>query len=147
VRAPKLYFFDTGLLCSLLGIESPPQLETHPLRGAIFENWVVAELLKYGFNRGRVPRLSFYRDRGGTEVDLLIERGAELIAVEIKSAQTPSASFFDALTKFAALNATGNRTGRRLRRIVVYGGSESQKRRDGELLSWSAIDEHAWFGS
>jgi predicted AAA+ superfamily ATPase len=147
VKAPKLYFFDTGLLCSLLGVESPLQLETHPLRGAVFENWVVAEILKYGFNRGRVPRLSFYRDRGGSEVDLLIERGAELIAVEIKSAQTPSASFFDALAKFAALNATGKRAADRLRRIVVYGGSESQKRRDGMLLSWSAIDEYAWFGS
>src|SRR3954469_10606924 len=90
IKAPKLYFYDTGLVASLLNIENPHQLETHPLRGALFETWVVAEVAKAHLHQGRRPRLSFYRDRSGLEIDLILEKGADLVLVEVKSGQTPS---------------------------------------------------------
>lgn len=143
VKTPKLYFWDVGLVCQLLGIESPGQLDTHPLRGALFETWAITEIAKYHHHRGRRPRLFFYRDRGGLEVDLLVEHGPDLVAVEMKSGRTPSASFFASLDGLARRleNGVAPRLGER---IVVYGGDESQLRRAGRLLSWSAICEHDW---
>ena len=73
VKMPKLYFHDTGLACWLLGIREARQLRTHPLRGALFETWVVSEVLKHRTHRGRSGGLSFYRDRNGAELDLVIE--------------------------------------------------------------------------
>jgi predicted AAA+ superfamily ATPase len=143
IKAPKLYFYDTGLVASLLNIENPRQLETHPLRGALFETWVVAEVAKAHLHRGRRPRISFYRDRNGLEIDLILEKGADLVLVEVKSGQTPSSEHFSALERFAdALTAkpapiiTG--------RIVVYGGAETQERSRGTILSWRDLDTWDW---
>jgi len=145
VKAPKLYFYDTGLVCSLLGITRPEQLATHPLRGALFETWVVAEITKQHLHRGRRPRLFFYGERGRLEIDLLIERGPEIVAVEIKSSRTPSAFFFDSFDSLAARFAEQERPLLRLtEKIVAYGGEESQERRGGLLLSWSEIAAHPW---
>lgn len=145
VKSPKLYFYDTGVACSLLGIETPAQLETHPLRGSIFESWVVAEVAKQILHRGRRPRLSFYRDRGGLEVDLLVEGGGELTAVEIKSGQTPTSGFFTGLDRFADIVEPMSQT-RLGRRIAVYGGAEPQTRSGGLLLPWSQLDLAPWAG-
>jgi len=147
VKSPKLYFYDTGLLCHLLGIEKAAQLETHPLRGAIFENWVIAEIAKYWANRGRVPALFFYRDQRGTELDLVIEQAERWIAVEIKSAATPASHFYDALDTFQALARDGGLAPHpRIEPLVVYGGAETQQRSKGTLLSWSEIDSFSWLG-
>ena len=143
IRAPKLYFYDSGLAASLLHIESPRQLATHPLRGALFETWVVAEIAKAHLHRGRRPRLSFYRDRERVEVDLVIERGSDLVLVEIKSAQTPSAKQFAAIERLAATLA-GADARPIADRIVVYGGGESQQRSNGRLLSWYDLDTADW---
>lgn len=105
VKTPKLYFHDTGVLCFLLGIEHAEQLHTHPLRGAIFENFVVSELLKARHNEGETPRLFFWRDRQGLEVDVVEERGASLFPTEIKMSATFSPSFLSTLRKFNALQA------------------------------------------
>ncbi len=75
VKAPKLYFYDVGLVSWLLGIQTPEQMETHPLRGNIFETFVVAELMKLFLNRGERPNIHFWRDSNGVEVDILIEHG------------------------------------------------------------------------
>lgn len=143
IKAPKLYFYDTGLVASLLNIENPRQLETHPLRGALFETWVVAEIAKAHLHRGRRPRLSFYRDRNGLEIDLILEKGADLVLVEVKSGQTPSSEHFTAFDRFAdALTAkpAPHISGR----IVVYGGAESQERSRGRILSWRDLDTWDW---
>ena len=143
IKAPKLYFYDTGLAASLLNLENPRQIETHPLRGALFETWVVAEIAKAHLHRGRRPRLSFYRDRNGLEIDLILEKGADLVLVEIKSGQTPSGEHFSALERFAEALTTQpapNITGR----IVVYGGAESQERSRGRILSWRDLDTWDW---
>jgi uncharacterized protein len=145
IKAPKLYFYDAGLAASLLNVEDPRQLENHPLRGALFETWVVAEIAKAHLHRGRRPRLSFYRDSSGLEIDLILEKGTDLVLVEMKSAQTPSGHYFDAFQRFA--EALGGCEGPRVtERVVVYAGEESQKRSGGELLSWRDLDTFDWIG-
>jgi len=143
IKAPKLYFYDTGLAASLLNIESPRQLETHPLKGALFETWVVSEIAKAHLHRGRRPRLSFYRDRNGLEIDLILEKGADLLLVEVKAGQTPSGKHFAAFERFAESLAR-QPAARIAGRVVVYGGAESQERSQGDLLSWRDLDSYEW---
>lgn len=143
VKTPKLHFFDTGAICYLLGIRSPAQLREHPLRGAIFETWVAAEVRKVRVHQGLPPNLSFYRDRKGNEVDLVLERAADILAVETKSGQTVADDFFAGLQAFASGLATA-RPRRRVRPFVVYGGTEAQRRSAGTVIPWSALDAHDW---
>ena len=99
IKSPKLYFFDVGLAAYLLGIETPLQVTTHPLKGFLFENLVVVEALKHRFNQGKRSNLSFYRDSSGTEVDLLCSLADKFLAVEVKAGETVSSSFFSNLRK------------------------------------------------
>ena len=128
VKSPKLYFHDVGLASCLLGIESVRQVRTHPLRGALFENAVVAEALKHGYNRGRRPELSFFRDSRGLECDLLYPSGGRLLAIEIKSGATIASDWFGALGRVVPL-LPGCDTG-----AVVHGGDERQTRAAGEAV-------------
>ncbi|MDP9121284.1 MAG: ATP-binding protein [Acidobacteriota bacterium] len=146
IKAPKLYFYDTGLAASLLHIEHPGQLVTHPLRGALFETWVVAEIVKSHLHQGRRPRLSFYRDRQGLEIDLLLESGAGVVLVEIKASQTPPAQALSAFERFSQAVA-GGQAPRIVDRLVVYAGSETQRRSQGTILSWHDLDTYDWEGS
>lgn len=139
VKTPKLHFFDTGLLCYLLGIRSKDELLTHPQRGAIFESWVVSEIYKAHANQGIEPRLSFFRDKTGTEVDLLVQAGSNLLAIEIKSGQTVAADFFDALERFQTLLGTPS-----IAPFLVYGGSRSQARTTVQVLAWSDLNKVDW---
>lgn len=93
IKTPKIYFCDTGLACFLLGIENKKQLETHPLRGNLFENMVVLEFLKNRFNQGKLSNLYFYKDKSQNEIDLIEENGMQLNAYEIKSAKAFTKSF------------------------------------------------------
>jgi predicted AAA+ superfamily ATPase len=139
-KTPKLYFFDTGLVSSLLGIERPEQLETHPLRGSIFENWVVSEVTTQHRHRGKRPRLFFYRERGRLEIDVVIEHGSELVLIEAKAGQTPSSSYFSAFPIFEKrIEERKDSRWTVARRLVVYAGSESQSRSAGELVPWSEL--------
>jgi len=145
-RRPKLYFHDPGLAVSLLGIEEPAQLATHPLRGAMFEGWVVSEVVKWHRHRGLRPQISFYRERDRLEVDLVVERGAELTLIEAKAGRTPRGEHFAPLEALAErIAARGDERWRVGRRLVVYGGAESQSRSAGELVGWAdlpqALDE------
>jgi uncharacterized protein len=146
IKAPKLYFYDTGLAASLLGIEQPRQLETHPLRGALFETWVAGEIAKAHLHRGRRPRLFFYRDRRGLEIDLVVERGADLLLVEVKSAQTPSGQALASFERFDDL-LVGKEAPRVADRVVVYAGNETHQRSQGTILSWRDLDTYDWEGS
>lgn len=116
VKTPKLYFADTGLLCSLLGIETADQLRRDPLVGQVFENLVVLECWKARLNQARDPELYFLRDRHGQEIDLIHRRGRDLWGLEIKSAQTWHPSFRKHLDAFHAQVAP------LARRAVVYAG-------------------------
>jgi len=143
VKTPKLHFYDSGLLCYLLGIRRPEQLREHPLRGAVFETWVVDEVLKARLHAGVSGGLAFFRDRKGHEVDLLVENGSALIAVETKSAQTVVADLFAGLAAFASLVKSGRRAPA-LRQVLVYGGAIRQQRSGATVLPWSSIDRYDW---
>ena len=138
VKMPKLYFYDTGLACWLLGIRTPQQLRAHPLRGPIFETWVVSEIVKYRTNRGEMGGLSFYRDSNGAEADLIVEHPSHITLVEAKASATPSSTLF--------------RGARRVRRhlsqlprpcsvVVAYGGDQRQQRKAGRLIPWRDLHE------
>lgn len=131
VKTPKLYFHDTGLLSRLLGVEAPAQLGTHPLRGAIFENWVIVERMKAHLNRGEEARFFFWRDNVGQEVDLLHERGGRLDAWECKSGMTVASDWTAGLAKWRQL--AGSKAGRL---HVVYGGDDSYRRQSVDVISW-----------
>ncbi len=140
VKMPKLHFYDTGLACHLLGIRSPEQLVSHPLRGPIFETWVVSEIHKQRTHQGLSGSLSFYRDRSGTEVDLVIEHPEKVTLVEAKSAATPSSSFFNTAQKVAA--HLQDQTPCDL--LAVYGGDQHQTRTQGSLVPWALLHEVEW---
>lgn len=128
VKAPKLYFIDTGLAASLVGIRDAKELEIHPMRGALFETWAVAELLKRRFNGGRPADLYFWRDSSGLEVDIVAERGGKLHALEIKSGTTIASDWIAALGRIAKL--TGAAT------TLLYGGADSQVRTGVKVFGW-----------
>ena len=133
-RSPKLYFVDTGLLCYLLGITEASQLASHPLRGAIFETFVVTELQKQACNRAARPALTFFRSSDGHEVDVLKAHGQSVWPIEIKSAATIRDRLADELKWYARLNP-GARAG-----TIVYGGEESFPRTGFDILSFRAIE-------
>jgi predicted AAA+ superfamily ATPase len=124
VKMPKIYFYDTGLACSLLGISSIKILDTHPLRGSLFENMVITEFLKENFSRGTSGNLFFWRDNTGNEIDLILDQDNKLIPVEIKSGQTITDEYFKNLRFWAKIS--GSESG-----YVVYGGQDLQKRSNG----------------
>ena len=94
VKRPKIYFYDTGLVCSFLRISNPIQLESHPLKGAIFETMVVIEMVKKFANKGLPINIYFWRDKTGHEVDVIIDNDGKLVPIEIKSSKTISSEFF-----------------------------------------------------
>ena len=131
VKTPKLYFSDTGVLCHLLGIRSAEQLRVHPLRGQVFENWVLVELRKRVLNAGRRPVHFFYRDRKGLEVDLVARDGRGWLAVEIKSGETIGRDFFRGLDGLDAVPGFPE-----LRRALVFGGDQRQERSRTLVVPW-----------
>ena len=135
VKTPKLYFVDTGLAAFLLGIRDPQHLSIHSARGALFENFVIGELLKRRYNQGLPSNLFFWRNNAGDEVDLVIEQGEQLIPVEIKSGQTFSSDFLAGLHKWMRLAGETCLAPR-----LVYGGDENMTRSDVLVQSWKTID-------
>ena len=134
VKTPKLYFYDTGLACSLLEIKQASQVSNHYLRGGLFENMVIGEFLKRGLNEGDRPSFTFWRDSNGNEVDLLMNKGDHVDAVEIKSGQTYNADFFKNLKYWSKLSGEDKDHCQ-----VVYGGSQHRSTSEGELIPWSML--------
>lgn len=143
VKSPKIHLVDSGLACHLLGIRNPDQLRTHPLRGAIFESWVASEVLKARLNRGREPDLHHLRETRGLEIDLLVESGEALMAVEVKSGGTVAPGFTGNLRQL------GRRIERELPHLhydprLVYGGERAQSRDKVRIVPWSEVPELDW---
>lgn len=134
VKTPKLYFLDSGLLCHLLQIRSPDELALHPMRGAVFETWVVSETLKYRFNQVLPADLYFWRDNHGLEVDLVFEHEARLHAVEIKSGATFMPDSLDASQRWQALAGAEAAPP-----VLVYGGDESFEFKGQAVVSWQDL--------
>lgn len=117
VKTPKIYFYDTGLAAFLLGIETSEHLQAHPLRGSLFENMVINEAMKNRINRGKEPKLYYYRDKSQREVDLLHTTGNTLSAYEIKSSKTFNPDFFKGISYIKDIFKD-----RLTRSAVIYGG-------------------------
>ena len=135
VKTPKLYFLDTGLAAWLLGIRDIETLSLHPSRGALFETWVVQERMKASLNRGESPRLSFWRDHVGNEVDLLEEKGHTLTPTEIKSGATFASDWSLGIKRFSLLAGPDLSTPR-----ILYGGDSSFEREGYRVLGWQDLD-------
>jgi len=134
VKSPKLYFYDTGLACHLLRIDQPEILIQHPFRGQLFENFIIGELLKNRFNKGVRPRLYFWRDHAGHEIDVILDEGATPQPIEIKSGRTIISDYFKGLRYWAQMT---NKTGG----MVYYAGDEGQTRSEGtKIRSWRDVD-------
>jgi len=124
VKSPKLYFYDTGLACALLGIESSEQLDLHPLRGSLFENLIITDLIKHRFNQGKPRNLYFWRDNTGNEIDVILEGATTSVPVEIKSGKTITSLFLKGVSHWQKLS--GREGG-----FIVYDGDSTQKRSNG----------------
>ena len=131
IKSPKIYFLDTGLLCYLLRIRETEDIPVHPLKGAIFENFVFSEIYKAFAHRGELPPLYFWRDRTGHEVDIVIDTGKRLVPVEIKSAETIDSSFFDGLRYYISLGIPVSKTG-----VLVHGGDALYQRENFTVRPW-----------
>ncbi len=131
VKMPKLYFYDAGLASWLIGIRSADQLETHPLRGNIFEAFIIAELIKSRFNQGEKADLFFWRDSNGNEVDIIAEQAGKLMPLEIKSGKTLTADSTKGLNKYISLAVEAA-----ISPTLIYGGSDSYKKQDIQIRSW-----------
>ncbi len=135
IKSPKLYFYDVGLAAYLMGIDSPTQLRTHPLRGMLFENMIVVEVLKFLLNRGRRPSLYFYRDSNRNEIDIIIPHGARIIPMEVKSAETIRADFFKYLRRIRSILDEAEAG------ILVYGGGEIRIQQDVDVTNLLSLTD------
>ncbi len=133
-KRPRLHFLDSGLACHLLGIRTPGMLESHPLRGAIFESYVVSEFVKAFEHQGRAPPLYHWKDATGHEIDVIVDLGDRLVPIEVKSGATLPTTAFDTLRWWRELPGNGNRTG-----LVVYGGEETSSRHGFGVRPWFSV--------
>ena len=132
IKSPKLYFYDTGLVCSLLGISSPESYELHYLKGNIFESYVISELLKNKFNSGSSKELFYWKDLNGNEIDCIVSSGTEIKAIGIKSSSTIKSDFFKTLYLWNKLNPKKNNN-----LNLIFGGNEVQKRESIKVVGWN----------
>jgi predicted AAA+ superfamily ATPase len=135
IKSPKLYFIDVGLVCYLLRIQTLHQLEMHPLRGEIFETYVVGEFLKNRFNKGKTNNLYYFRDSNGNEVDLIFENGIDIVPIEIKSAMTVNSTFFKGLNYFRKINPLVKNS------VLIMGTDIKQIRSKHWIYGYSNVDE------
>ncbi len=136
VKRPKIYFYDTALICFLIGIQTTKQLNTHPTRGFIFESMVLTELIKKRTNAGLPINLFYWRDKTGHEIDVIVDLAGKLLPIEIKSGKTVSSEFFKNLDYWCKLSGAK-------KSILLYSGNQSQKRSTGkEILNWRSLIDH-----
>lgn len=136
VKSSKLYFYDTGLACALLNLRNTDDLNRHFAKGALFENFVITEIIKNQFNRNITPKNYFWNAAGAYEIDLLIDQGPQLVPIEIKSSRTINSRFFAAFTYFQPISGALPENS-----YVVYGGSEFQTRSIAQVLGWENLNK------
>jgi predicted AAA+ superfamily ATPase len=135
-KSPKLYFYDTGLVCSLLGIDSAEQVKTYHSKGALFENLIITELIKSRFHRGENPRFYFWQNKTKQEIDLIVENNDNPIPYEIKSGMTMNDSYFTNLNYWRKI------TGEKSENLnIIYGGETNLKTSNGNYISWRSLKE------
>lgn len=135
VKTPKLFFYDTGLACSLLGIRNLDQLKTHYLKGGLFEQMIISELMKQEYNQGLRPEVYFWRDATGNELDVILELGTKIVPIEIKSGKTVNQDFFKGFDYWNNLVKDTSKG------FVVYSGDQNQKRSLADVISWKDVQD------
>ncbi len=132
IKSPKLYFYDTGVACSLLKLTNPEMIHTHYLYGSLFENLVISEFIKIQSHSGRQPSVYYWRESNGMEIDCIIElENNELLALEIKGGQTFTKDYLKNLRNFAK-----NQNLQKIKKAVIYAGEESAMINDVQLIPW-----------
>jgi len=134
IKSPKIYFYDTGLACYLLGLKNEKEIMLHFAKGALFENYIINEHLKNRWNNGLQLSSYFWRDSSGNEIDLLIDEGENIKIVEIKSGKTIKTDFFKNLNRFEKLAKDFS-----VKKYLIYGGEKSQKRTIAQIFSWDEV--------
>lgn len=138
IKSPKIFFTDVGLAAFLLGIHTEEQAARDPLRGNLYENLIITDIMKGAFNKGIRPEISFFRDSHGNEVDLIISEKGAVIPVEIKSSETFLADFIKGLDRFKALGVRGSVAG-----IVLYNGEQRYNVREIRIFNPQFV-ENIW---
>lgn len=134
VKMPKLHFYDTGLVCHLLGVRSAQELRTHPLRGPIFETWVASEAAKHRLNAGERGGMHHYRDQTGAEADLLVDRsGGRPRVVEAKAGATIASDMLAPAKRVAELLGADEPP------LIVFGGDDRQERSGCTVSGWRRL--------
>lgn len=132
IKTPKLFFYDTGLACALLGFKTTEEIAMNQWKGHLFENLLISDFYKQFYNMGSRPSLYFWRDKNGyIEVDCMIDRGGLLTPIEIKAGETLNMDWFSSLEKWRMLAGKAALDG-----YLVYGGDLNQKRAQGTIVSW-----------
>ena len=134
-KAPKLYFTDVGLASHLIGIQNAEQLKIHPLKGELFETFVVLEFLKNRYNQGKRSNLYYFRDSIGNEVDLVFETGLSPVPIEIKSAKTINSDFFKGLNYFREIDKTIDKS------VLIVGADIQQNRSNHFVYGYPYIEK------
>jgi hypothetical protein len=132
IKTPKLYFFDIGLACSLLSINTPDQITTHPLKGALFETLIASEIQKIWFHQGSFPQHYFLQDKQGHEIDYLAQSEKGLTAIEIKSGQTVSSQYFSNLTYWQKTNLISKEQS-----FVIFAGKQNHRYQQNQVIPWN----------
>ncbi|MFN4082442.1 MAG: ATP-binding protein [Bacteroidia bacterium] len=132
-QMPKMYFYDTGLCCSLLELENESHVNTHPLRGALFENLIILELLKSRYNNGQRSNLYYWRDRTGNEIDVLLDQSSQVIPLEIKAAVTFNADYLKGINYWRKIHPLTQKS------YVIYTGKTAEMDKT-TILNWKEID-------
>ncbi len=135
IKSPKLYFIDVGLAAYLLDIQDETHIKNHPLRGALFETFIVAEILKNRFNSIKTNNLYYFRDNIGNEIDVLMDMGSEVIPIEIKSGQTMNNDFLKGLNYYRALNPDVNQS------WLIYGGDKYYQEDGHKICPYNKMTE------
>jgi len=131
-QMPKLYFYDTGLCCSLLELETESHVNTHPLRGALFENLIILELLKARFNNGQRSNLFYWRDRTGNEIDVLLDQSAQVVPIEIKTSATFTTDYVKGINYWKKINPNVKKA------FVIFTGKTASLDKIS-ILNWKEI--------
>jgi hypothetical protein len=136
IKSPKLYFYDVGLASYFLEIETPAQMSRDRMRGSLFENLIIGEVLKYRLNQGKDARFGFFRDNVGNEVDLILRHQGKMIPWEIKSAETYHQDFLKGINYFSKISKDPVNHA-----SVIYGGNKEQKIAESDLISYKKLNQ------
>lgn len=136
-KSPKMYFYDTGLVCSLLGIDNEQQIRTYYSRGALFENLIITELVKNRFHKGQNHRFYYWQNKTKQEVDLIIDTTDGPQPYEIKSGMTMNDGFFSNLKYWQKITGEDSKN-----LNVIYGGDKELKTSNGNYISWNSLHKH-----